>query len=251
MPALPQAFLSLPDTVPSFSSPDIKLPELPSLQLAGIDWDRIRELFTGASRPARSAFSLRTDRRRPAPVSLLRTISSAASCGATSVKEHPVVKYISVAAANCSHATAAWVQEHPEELKNVGLVFVTVVVLSITLYALCPAILAVVNAIISLVQGVLQLLCTLLLYLIKPVVLVGKAILVAILKLLGFTAQGVRLGAFRLVPYVVSFAVAQVLTRAARYVLGSIAAASQSAFYGAFTRGIFSIFQAAGALLHV
>ncbi len=51
-----------------------------------------------------------------------------------------------------------WVEEHPEEVKNAGLVCAAVLVFALTLYALVPAITALLGAIFKLVLGVLKLL---------------------------------------------------------------------------------------------
>ncbi len=62
---------------------------------------------------------------------------------------------VSVSAAASKGAT--WVQEHPEEAKNVGLVSAAAVVLLLTLYALHPLIFAILGAVYNIMAGVLKL----------------------------------------------------------------------------------------------
>ncbi|TFK84099.1 hypothetical protein K466DRAFT_567434 [Polyporus arcularius HHB13444] len=102
----------------------------------------------------------------------------------------------------------AWVKEHPEEVKNTGLVCAAVVVLALTLYALAPAICLLLGAVIKLVFAVLKLLHSLVMI---PIELVLRS----------FTPSGVR--------------------------PNSVASHGQSALYGPNTNGFFSTMQSAGA----
>ncbi|RDX43174.1 hypothetical protein OH76DRAFT_1236986 [Lentinus brumalis] len=115
----------------------------------------------------------------------------------------------------------AWVKEHPEEVKNTGLVCAAVVVLALTLYALAPAICLLLGAVIKLVFAVLKLLHSLVMIPIELVLRTVTAIINAILYCLGFTPSGVR--------------------------SHSVASHGQSALYGPNTNGFFSTMQSAGA----